>query len=127
MGNELFRIEDTVDSPLVVVNADVPQVIIRGISMPENAFEFFNPIELRIMEFLQNMGDDVMVEIELSYLNSMSGKQILQLIRKIKSAHGNLRISWKYKNEDELIRIKGEDLKRICPTISIELISILTP
>lgn len=125
MSAELFRIEETLDSPLVVIKPDLPQVIIKGVSMPENAFEFYFPIETRILELLKNMGEQVELEIELVYLNSMSGKQLLQLIRKIDSAKKNFKVLWKYQAEDDLLRIKGEDLKRICPTVAIEVIPIV--
>lgn len=126
MSTELFRLNATLDTPLILVQTELPEVIIKGISMPENSFEFYDPIEKSVMEHLQGKGSEVTMEIELNYLNSMSGKQLLQLIRKVKSAHDGLNVWWKYKAEDDLIRIKGEDIKRICPQIKIELFALAT-
>ncbi|MCX6312726.1 MAG: SiaC family regulatory phosphoprotein [Bacteroidetes bacterium] len=126
MNTELFRIDETFDSPLVVIKSDSPQILLKGVSMPENSFEFYNPIENKILEFLNAMGDKVEMEVELNYLNSMSGKQILQLIKKIKAAKNNFSVLWRHKNNDDLIRIKGEDIKKICPNVMVELIAIIT-
>jgi hypothetical protein len=124
MSADLFRIEETIDSPMVMIRAEAPHVTIKGVSMPENAYEFYSPIEKRALELLATMGNDIVIEIELSYLNSMSGKQLLQLIRKVSYTHPKLKVLWKYKSDDDLIRIKGEDIKKICPAIKIELVSI---
>lgn len=121
MDVELFRCEETMDAPLLIVKADAPHVLLKGISMPENAFEFYNPLEQKIVELLRLVGVELIMEVELTYLNSMSGKQILQLIRKIAAEHPQMKVVWKYNREDDLIRIKGEDLKRICPNIAVEL------
>ncbi|HET6993290.1 MAG TPA: SiaC family regulatory phosphoprotein [Bacteroidia bacterium] len=124
MTAELFRLEETIDSPLVVIKSDSPHIMISGVSMPENSYEFYSPIETKALELLKDRGNDILIEIELSYLNSMSGKQLLQLIRKISYNHSGLKVVWKYKTDDDLMRIKGEDIKRICPAINIELVGV---
>ena len=85
-----------------------PKGIIKltGRLIPENAMDFFNPIEEWINEYFCSPADITCVEIYLEYINSTGTKYLLDLIHKITHIHlknnkKRLIINWYYKDEDE--------------------------
>jgi hypothetical protein len=105
---------------LISPTRNTPEVILdpkgtiklTGRLIPENAEDFFNPIEAWINEYFCNPAEITCVEIYLEYINSVGTKYLLDLIHKI--THIHLRkdnkkfiINWYYKDEDEDILEKG--------------------
>jgi hypothetical protein len=85
---------------------------ITGRLIPENAEDFFNPIEEWINEYFDNPAGITCIEIYLEYINSVGTRYLLDLIRKIthiKLLKDNKKfiIKWYYKDEDEDILEKG--------------------
>ena len=83
-----------------------------GRLIPENAEDFFHPIEDWINKYFKNPAEITSVEICLEYINSAGTKYLLDVIRKI--THIYLRkntkkfiINWYYNDEDEDILEKG--------------------
>jgi len=105
---------------LILPTKNTPEVIldpkgtikITGRLIPENAEDFFNPIEAWINEYFCNPAEITCVEIYLEYINSVGTKYLLDLIHKITHIHlrkNNKKfiINWYYKDEDEDILEKG--------------------
>ena len=118
MSESSFKIEATEDTPFFSFDKASGSIIIRGISMPENAFEFYDPLEKKI---LSNISSPPFLEIELSYMNSMSNKQLLKLIKLLAAKKPELKVLWKYKANDTLIKLKGEEIAVICNPIEIKI------
>jgi len=104
-------ISPTKNTPEVILD---PKGIIKltGRLIPENAEDFFNPIEAWINEYFCNPAEITCVEIYLEYINSVGTKYLLDLIHKITHIHlrkNNKKfiINWYYKDEDEDILEKG--------------------
>ncbi|MBK9283796.1 MAG: DUF1987 family protein [Sphingobacteriaceae bacterium] len=121
MSNDHLNIGATEDTPEVFLSADGSKMLVSGMSMPENAFEFYDPIEKKSTEVLSKLQNTTTLEIQLSYMNSTSNKQILKLINQIFKIHSALKVIWKYESSDTLIKLKGEEIKSICNSIQIEL------
>ena len=101
----------TKNTPEVILE---PKGIIklRGRLIPENAENFFNPIEVWINEYFKNPANITTVEICLEYINSAGTTYLLDIIHKI--THIHLRkntkkfiIYWYYNDEDEDMLEKG--------------------
>jgi hypothetical protein len=101
----------TKNTPEVILE---PKGIIklRGRLIPENAENFFNPIEVWINEYFKNPANITTVEICLEYINSAGTTYLLNIIHKI--THIHLRkntkkfiIYWYYNDEDEDMLEKG--------------------
>ena len=105
---------------LILPTKNTPEVILdpkgtfklTGRLIPENAEDFFNPIEAWINEYFCNPTEITCVEIYLEYINSVGTKYLLDLIHKITHIHlrkNNKKfiINWYYKDEDEDILEKG--------------------
>jgi Domain of unknown function (DUF1987). len=83
-----------------------------GRLIPENAEEFFNPIEEWINEYFCNPAEITRIEICLEYINSTSSKYLFYIIHKIINIRleNNIErfiINWYYRDEDEDMLEKG--------------------
>ena len=101
----------TKNTPEVILD---PKGIIKltGRLIPENAEDFFNPIEEWINEYFKNPAEITYVEISLEYINSVGSKHLLDLIRKITHIHlkkntSKFMINWYYEDVDEDMLEKG--------------------
>jgi hypothetical protein len=95
----------TKNTPEVILD---PKGIIKmtGRLIPENAIEFFNPIDEWINEYFCNPSDITCLEICFEYINSEGIKHLLDLIHKIIHIHlknnkKKLITNWYYKDDDE--------------------------
>ena len=119
-----FVIEATESSPYCEINQSENSIVLSGVSMPENANEYYFPIIEQVNELFSNGSGTFQLTINFSYMNSMSNKQLLRLMKHIESKGFTITVNWKYQSDDELMKVKGEELKRICKTISFNLSSI---
>ena len=83
-----------------------------GRLIPENAEDFFNPIEEWINEYFCNPAEITYIEIYLEYINSTSTKYLFYIIHKIINIRlqNNIKrfiINWYYRDEDEDMLEKG--------------------
>ena len=105
MGNNQKIISRTKSTPEVILDTK-GTIKLTGRLIPENAEEFFNPIEEWINEYFKNPAEITCVEISLEYINSVGSKYLLDLIRKITHIHlkkNNKKfiINWYYEDVDE--------------------------
>ena len=83
-----------------------------GRLIPENAEEFFIPIEEWINEYFCNPAEITHIEVYLEYINSTSSKYLFYIIHKIINIRlqnniERFEINWYYKDEDEDMLEKG--------------------
>lgn len=119
MTNSVYRIEATADTPLFEIDRDKHYMKIKGVSMPENPFEFYDPIEKATLDTYSNHKEPLVLDIELSYMNSMSNKQLLKLIKQLFSKTPTLNVVWKYAKGDTLMKIKGEEIAILCSPLKV--------
>src|ERR1043166_736615 len=117
MSSNVFVIKAEEDTPFVSMEKKDAKgsVVIKGISMPENALEFYAPLSEKLFDFFGDGFSGLSMEINLHYMNSMSNKQLLKLIKNILAKDSGVNIAWKYQPNDDLIRMKGEEIKSIFP------------
>lgn len=115
-----MKIEGTKHTPEVTIDEDGLTIDIKGVSMPENAFDFYVPI-IEKVEAALSSADSVSVTMEITYLNSMSNKQLLKLLKTIETSNANKKAVWRSKADDRLIKMKGMEMKVLCPGLNIEL------
>lgn len=122
MNKNPFIIEAKEDTPLVILEKKegINSILIQGISMPENLFEFYTPLFETVFQFFDS--DSITdMEINIDYMNSMSNKQILKLIYAIYEKSPDVKIVWKYAQQDDLLKLKGEEIQSVFPNINISL------
>ncbi|MFO0358759.1 MAG: SiaC family regulatory phosphoprotein [Sphingobacteriaceae bacterium] len=121
MNDLKIRIEETEDTPLVEANCGSENHIsIKGVSMPENTLEFYEPLREQIIQKI-NFELPTILTVELSYMNSMSNKQIIKLIDLFKQKCRNLKVIWRYERTDDLMKIKGEEIMMVLKDVDLKL------
>jgi hypothetical protein len=104
-------LDPTKNTPEVIL--DKKGIIkITGRLIPENAEEFFNPIEEWINEYFCDPAEITRIEFCLEYINSTGSKYLFYLIHKIINIRlqNDIRrfiVNWYYRDEDEDILEKG--------------------
>ena len=95
------------------VRLDIEQEIfqIYGISIPENAIEFFTPVISWIKGSMAQIPDNAVFSFCLSYFNSSSLKAIYMALQEIKKgieAGKKIQIEWYVEEDDEFMADAGE-------------------
>jgi hypothetical protein len=111
LGNYQKIIPPTKNTPEVILDHK-GNIKLTGRLIPENAEDFFSPIEVWINDYFKKPQDITTVEIRLEYINSTGTTYLLDIIHKI--THIHLRkntkkfvINWYFKDEDEDMLEKG--------------------
>jgi hypothetical protein len=120
----MYIVEATSDTPMFKFDNVKGEIFIEGVSMPENAFEFFEPIYQELNISISENSKEYSIRIYLSYMNSMSNKQIMKMIKLILTKSPQSKVTWVYSKDDELLRIKGEEIKSIFESASIMLTEV---
>lgn len=121
MSEIKIAIEETEDTPKVEATCgNENNIVIKGVSMPENTLEFYEPLREQFLQKI-NFGLPTTLTIELSYMNSMSNKQIIKLIDLFKQKCSNLKVVWRYESTDDLMKIKGEEITMVLKDVDLKL------
>lgn len=114
---EHLKIEGTKQSPYVDFNAESGKLELSGRSIPENSFEFYNPILEWLMEYAKNPKKKTVLKVYLEYFNTSSSKYILEVLKKLKDvlkADGaQVLVEWCYDEDDEEMMETGEDYEDV--------------
>ena len=111
-----FIIEETIDTPLVVLNFSEGSMKITGKSIPENATNFYNPILNAIDKYKEAPAEKTLVEFHLEYFNTSSSKYLLDILRQLQVIYtegNNVEINWYHDEDDDEILEIGEDFSSI--------------
>lgn len=98
------------------INYDVASstLEIHGISIPENADAFFQPLYEWVELMLQHHKGPLTIRINLTYFNTSSVRHLLIIIKSLIAPFGNqLKVLWVYEHDDEEIRERGEQLAEV--------------
>lgn len=109
-------IQGTEDSPKIILDKERRAFEISGRSLPEDAEKFYLPVLSWIEKYLKSPCPSTEMVINLEYFNSSSVKQLLKILLKleqISKAGDHVNIIWCYDQDDELMEIKGREIKSI--------------
>jgi len=109
-----LKMEATEDTPFVDFDTTTGIFQVTGRALPENAHEFFKPIEDWVAEYAENPLDNTVVEMRIDYFNSAATRYIFNLLMSfedIVEAGKDAKIVWYYKEEDDMIEAKGEEFE----------------
>jgi len=112
-----LRIEGTKQSPLVDFNAETGKLELSGRSIPENSFEFYNPLLEWIGEYAKTPKEITVLKVYLEYFNTSSSKYILEVLKKLKEVlkvdGAEVKVDWCYDEDDEEMMETGEDYEDV--------------
>jgi hypothetical protein len=113
---ESLRLEPSEDTPLVDFNTATGVFTVEGRALPEDAHDFFKPIEEWLQEYVEEPLESTTVEMKIDYFNSASTRyifNILMIFEDLVDAGKDVKVIWYYKPDDEMIEAKGEELESI--------------
>lgn len=111
-----LRIEATEDTPEIDFDTTTGVFKVTGRALPENAHDFFKPIEDWVQDYVASPLESTVVEMRIDYFNSAATRYIFNLLmcfEDIVDDGGDVKVVWYYKEEDDMIETKGEELASI--------------
>ncbi len=121
---DLF-IKETPTTPEVTFKVENGIFEIKGVSIPEDTEDFYNPLLEHIEQFLKEQHPEkVVLALKLIYVNTstsgMIGK-IIKLIENTATPEQEIIVQWFYETEDEDMKDLGEDFHSFS-TLKFEMI-----
>jgi hypothetical protein len=107
-----MNIEGTRSTPSVLIEPGIIEV--KGRSIPEDSFEFYNPVLNAIHDYFNNNELKTEIHFHLEYINSGSKKfitNILSVSNDFYQKGRNINIQWHYDSDDESMQELGNDLR----------------
>lgn len=111
-----YELHPTENTPYVLLDANTGEFCLRGVSIPENATQFFLPIMSWLEGYAQHPQPKTTVHIQLEYFNTSSSKRIFDMLKHLEqliSLNNQVTINWYYDDGDEDIFIAGADYKAL--------------
>jgi hypothetical protein len=106
-------IPQSLSTPRVSFDPAARRLSMSGESYPENSFEFYAPVIGWLQEYLAEQ-NDLLLDIDISYMNSSSTKCMLDLLDLLEEAHGRgcrISIDWRYDSENPRSRDLAEEFQ----------------
>jgi len=111
---ENLLITHTPKTPEIDFNHETGLLQISGVSVPENAIEFYQPILQWLRDYAKNPQDQTIVTFKLTYLNTSSLQylyDILVELSRVTVPPYKVIINWYHLPDDLDMKETGEDFK----------------
>lgn len=109
-----LTITPTLRTAGVSFNTDSCVLEISGISIPENADAFFQPMYDWLEQIVKLHRGNMLIRINLTYFNTSSVRHLLIIIKAlIANYRETMKVQWIYESDDEEIRERGEQLSEV--------------
>lgn len=105
-------IPETTLTPEVIFRPDEGDLFFSGSSVPEDAFDFFNPLLQWLDKFLSSTPPVITVHFRLDFFNTISSKLFLEVLKRIEKkmpATSSASVKWYYEADDDDIMEAGEN------------------
>ena len=123
---EELRMEASKSTPMVHFDPASGILKMEGQSYPENAFQYYAPIQSWIDTFLEESTLPLQLNLNLIYLNTSSSKCIMDLIDRLEDAFQegkDVKIHWHYDEENDSALELAEEFKEGM-TLPFEIIAL---
>ncbi len=111
-----YKVEATDFSPKVILDPKNNTFEISGISRPENANEFYEPIVNWLDKYIGNPNELTELKFRFDYFNTSSLKFFLMILSKCKEiteSDAKISIKWYHDEEDESMFEAGKSLEEL--------------
>jgi len=105
----------TYKTPLVDLRRN-GKMVIKGRSIPENGYIFYQPVFKWIEEYETRPIAKTTLDLELEYINTISSKCILDIFKgfeRLKKKGFEVLVNWHYKEDDPDMLQAGQDYESI--------------
>jgi len=122
---EPLIIKETEDTPEIIFNPEDETFKISKVSVPEDAYEFYDPIINWLKEYAEAPNEETIMEFDLEYVNTASSKQLIQVILALEEVakNGKVIAKWFYEEIDEDMQSLGERYAKLVD-VKFEFIEI---
>ncbi|MGD1839274.1 MAG: DUF1987 domain-containing protein [Thermonemataceae bacterium] len=123
---EKMIIKSTEQTPEVILDPKAGKIDLSGVSIPEDSHLFFSPILKWLEHYTESPSTMTTASFNIMYCNTSSSMYISEMLRKLRKINkdgGNVNVKWYYEDEDDDMRLLGEDFKRISQ-LSFAIISV---
>jgi hypothetical protein len=109
-----MHLKSTADTPEVLIDESNGILSIRGRSLPEDAWAFYEPLILWGKSTEMEGNSALSIELQLEYFNSSSGRYLLELLSIIEKRLGEkAHVIWVSEADDELMQEKGQEFDEL--------------
>lgn len=116
-----IHLKKTELTPLVCLDYENTVMKISGISVPENAAEFYKPVLDWLEVYSKTPKEKAVFSIFLDYFNTASSKVFLEVMKRFKKI-ANHKIEWVCYSDDEDMLEAIQDYKEMMGNIIVERI-----
>ena len=106
-------IEETEDSPAILMDLDSKKLIFEGPSFPEDAVELYKPVINWLSDHFTQL-DALECIFDYSILSSASNKMVFEVLIKLEEmvkANKKIKVKWFYASYDEDMHDEGKGFK----------------
>ncbi len=120
-----FYIKQTEDTPLIHFDPETGRFEIKGNSIPENIYLFYDPVLTWLDKYIENPNKKTEFIFQMKMISSSSSKIFFDLFNKIDALNENtnseVKVTWLYSIYDDEIREIGIDY-RDSMNVSFEIV-----
>jgi hypothetical protein len=112
---EKLQLDKSVKTPLIIANPN-GEIKIEGISVPENALEFYEVFKNWMDNYELNPAGKTVCEIKLDYFNTSTANILLNFLKRLNKLHLSgkiVEINWYHLPNDFEIEESGNDFKSL--------------
>jgi hypothetical protein len=122
-----LEIKATLKTPRVVVNFEEGIILLAGISIPEDPYAFYSPVNEEIDKYMESPLAKTILEFKLEYFNTSSTLVIRNLIRDLSKTDSKteLHVKWYYEEYDEDMKEAGDEFRLLFNGLHFELVEVL--
>ncbi len=113
---QIIQVEQTMNTPSIYIDKAQNYCKIEGSSFPEDASETYTPVFNWLAELQDNFTDELKIEFEFDFLNSISHKKVWTILNTLKAFYKKgkpVKVVWWHDEDDEEIMETGEDLAEL--------------
>ena len=112
--NTLY-IKKTEDTPLIHFDPETGRLKIKGNSIPENIYIFYDPILTWLDKYMENPNKETKFIFQMKMISSSSSKVFFDILNKIdvlnENTNSEVKVTWLYSIYDDEIREIGIDYR----------------
>lgn len=110
-----LRIEATSKTPQIDFNSNSGELDISGISVPENAVEFYMPIVEWLINYATSPHNKTVLSLKLTYLNTSSLQFLYDALKELDEIGepDSVIMNWYFAEDDDDMKETGEDFKEV--------------
>lgn len=111
-----YTVDGSEKTPAISLDGDRGVIEIRGKSVPEDSFKFFQPMKNWLDEYMHKPAPSTEVIVALEYFNTSSAKVLLEVFKLMNQLHKTgqtqMNIRWVYEVDDDDMLEAGHDYQR---------------